>query len=110
MAILDDLKELLEIDLEEKIYDRQLLLYANGGIAYLKNNAIPVTRIDETTDKWDSLKDDDSDIVIQWLHLYCLQRYDRTLMSSSGTTQEWIDSEMSNLIMQLKVRYDREVI
>lgn len=36
MAILDDLKELLEIDLEEQIYDKQLLLYANGGIAYLK--------------------------------------------------------------------------
>lgn len=125
MSVLDDLKNLLEVDVEETIFDAQLLLYANSGIAYLKNNGIPVERIGTTSDVfafqkeltenktsnaiWHNLRDDDYEIVLAWLHLYCLQRFDRTLMTSAyKTTQNWIDSEMTNLIYQLKVRYDYE--
>ena len=125
MSVLDDLKNLLEVDVEETIFDAQLLLYANSGIAYLKNNGIPVERIGTTNDVfafqreltenktsnaiWHNLRDDDYEIVLAWLHLYCLQRFDRTLMTSAyKTTQNWIDSEMTNLIYQLKVRYDYE--
>ena len=125
MSVLDDLKNLLEVDVEETIFDAQLLLYANSGIAYLKNNGIPVERIGTTDDVfafqkeltenttsdtvWHNLRDDDYEIVLAWLHLYCLQRFDRTLMTSAyKTTQNWIDSEMTNLIYQLKVRYDYE--
>lgn len=125
MSVLDDLKNLLEVDVEETIFDAQLLLYANSGIAYLKNNGIPVERIGTTNDVfafqkeltenttsdtvWNELRDDDYEIVLAWLHLYCLQRFDRTLMTSAyKTTQNWIDSEMTNLIYQLKVRYDYE--
>ena len=110
MSVLDDLKNLLEVDIEETIFDAQLLLYANSGIAYLKNNGIPVERIGTTDDAaWNELRDDDYEIVLAWLHLYCLQRFDRTLMTSAyKTTQNWIDSEMTNLIYQLKVRYDYE--
>ena len=124
MSVLDDLKNLLEVDVEETIFDAQLLLYANSGIAYLKNNGIPVERIGTTSDVfafqkeltenttsdtvWHNLRDDDYDIILAWLHLYCLQRFDRTLMTSAyKTTQNWIDSEMTNLIYQLKVRYDK---
>lgn len=109
MSVLDDLKNLLEVDVEETIFDAQLLLYANSGIAYLKNNAIPVTRIESNTlsKEWE-LRDDDYEIVLAWLHLYCLQRFDRTLMTSAyKTTVNWIDDEMKNLINQLKVRYDK---
>ena len=110
MSVLDDLKNLLEVDVEETIFDAQLLLYANSGIAYLRNNGIPVERIGTTDDAaWNELRDDDYEIVLAWLHLYCLQRFDRTLMTSAyKTTQNWIDSEMTNLIYQLKVRYDYE--
>ena len=125
MSVLDDLKNLLEVDVEETIFDAQLLLYANSGIAYLKNNGIPVERIGTTSDVfafqkeltenktsnaiWHNLRDDDYEIVLAWLHLYCLQRFDRTLMTSTyKTTINWIDSEMTNLIYQLKVRYDYE--
>ena len=125
MSVLEDLKNLLEVDIEETIFDAQLLLYANSGIAYLKNNGIPVERIGTTSDVfafqkeltenttsdtvWHNLRDDDYDIILAWLHLYCLQRFDRTLMTSAyKTTQNWIDSEMTNLIYQLKVRYDYE--
>lgn len=124
MSVLDDLKNLLEVDVEETIFDAQLLLYANSGIAYLKNNGIPVERIGTTSDVfafqkeltenktsnavWHNLRDDDYEIVLAWLHLYCLQRFDRTLMTSAyKTTLNWIDSEMTNLIYQLKVRYDK---
>lgn len=110
MSVLDDLKNLLEVDVEETIFDAQLLLYANSGIAYLKNNGVPVERIGTTSDAvWNDLRDDDYEIVLAWLHLYCLQRFDRTLMTSAyKTTLNWIDSEMTNLIYQLKVRYDYE--
>lgn len=109
MSVLDDLKNLLEVDVEETIFDAQLLLYANAGIAYLMNNSVPINRIDATTryDAWE-LRDNDYDIVLSWLHLYCLQRFDRTLMTSAyKTTANWIDSEMTNLIYQLKARYDK---
>lgn len=125
MSVLDDLKNLLEVDVEETIFDAQLLLYANSGIAYLKNNGVPIERIGTTSDVfafqkeltenktsnaiWHNLRDDDYEIVLAWLHLYCLQRFDRTLMTSAyKTTLNWIDSEMTNLIYQLKVRYDYE--
>ena len=125
MSVLDDLKNLLEVDVEETIFDAQLLLYANSGIAYLRNNGIPVERIGTTSDVfafqkeltenttsdtvWHNLRDDDYEIVLAWLHLYCLQRFDRTLMTSAyKTTLNWIDSEMTNLIYQLKARYDYE--
>ena len=124
MSVLDDLKNLLEVDVEETIFDAQLLLYANSGIAYLKNNGIPVERIGTTSDVfafqkeltenktsdaiWHNLRDDDYEIVLAWLHLYCLQRFDRTLMTNAyKATVNWIDSEMTNLIYQLKVRYDK---
>ena len=124
MSVLDDLKNLLEVDVEETIFDAQLLLYANSGIAYLKNNGIPIERIGTTSDVfafqkeltenktsdaiWHNLRDDDYEIVLAWLHLYCLQRFDRTLMTNAyKATVNWIDSEMTNLIYQLKVRYDK---
>ena len=108
-TILGDVKELLEVDLSEKIYDNQLLLYLNSGIAYLKNNKVPVESVetDTTFESWDNIKDEDYHIILSWLNLYTLQRFDRTLMSSGAkTTMNWIDSEMTDLIYHLKTRYD----
>ena len=110
MVVLQELKTLLEVDVEETIFDSQLLMYANAGIGYLVNNGIPVSRIEETTTNvaFNFTDDSDYDVFLAWLHLYCLQRFDRTLMTQgSQTTLNWIDSEMTNLIYQLKVKYDR---
>ena len=111
-TILAMVKTMLELDISEDIFDDQLLLYLNAGIQYLINNKIPVTSIGETTtpDAFTGLKTGDSQIVIQWLHLYCLQRFDRTLMEGSGTTLNWLDGELQDLIYQLKVIYDQPVV
>lgn len=109
-TVLEDLKQLLEVDLDEEIYDNQLLLYANGGLRYLMNNAVPVSIITKDTEHtaFANLKDDDYQIVLSWLNLHCLRLFDRTLMNSNQTaTNNWIEAEMQNLIYQLKVIYDR---
>ena len=111
MTIIEELKTLLEIDIDEELFDHQILLQANAGLRYLMNNAIPVFLIDETNsgDDFDKLQAGDYQLVLNWLHLYCLQRLDRTLNYSTlgaKTTGNWIEDEKTDLIYQLKVRYD----
>jgi hypothetical protein len=110
VMILQNIKTLLEIDVDEEIFDSQLLLYINAGLRYLKNNGVPVSKISLKTQSFRGLKSGDQDIVLSWLHLYCLQRLDRTLMySTTGSTAtiNWIDEEMTDLIYHLKARYDK---
>lgn len=110
MKILEAIKNLVEIDVDEEIYDAQLLLYANSGIQYLINNKVPISRIDENSESevWTEIEEDDYLIILDWLHLRILQRFDRTLMAGNQTTTAtWIDSEMTNLIYHLKCKYDR---
>ena len=108
MTVLEEIKAMLEVELEEEIFDDQLLLYINSGISYLKNNRIPVEKVDETTQTSDfRLQEFDKLIVINWLSLYCLQRFDRSLLNASAeATTSWINEEMTNLIYQLKAKYD----
>jgi hypothetical protein len=111
-VVLDDIKTLLEVDAAETIYDAQLLSYANSGLAYLANNGVPVSQIEAVSDSavFAGLQGDDYKIVIAWLELYCIQRFDRQIQTSRFTaTQQWMDGEMQNLIYQLKARYDDEV-
>jgi hypothetical protein len=115
-SIFSKVKTLLEIDLSDDIFDSELLLYLNTGIRYLINNKIPINLIDESTlsDEWisDGLKSGDENIVIAWLHLYCLQRFDRTLTTEFNSTlkiNNWLDAELNNLIYQLKVIYDNTI-
>lgn len=110
-TILETTKELLEVDVEEEIFDNQLLLYVNAGMRYLVNNKIPVgvVKTDTTFDDFKNLKAGDEHIVISWLHLYAMQRFDRTLMTTNSiatATKSWIDTEMQDLITQLKAIYD----
>ncbi|MBL1223730.1 phage head-tail connector protein [Enterococcus sp. BWR-S5] len=110
MKILEEIKNLIEVDVEETIYDSQLLLYANSGIQYLINNNVPIGKIEENSEstEWNEIDEDDYLIILDWLHLRILQRFDRTLMTGNQTTTAtWIDSEMTNLIYQLKCKYDR---
>jgi len=110
MSILSELKELVEIDLDEEIYDKQLLLYCNMGLRYLHNDAIPVSRIDEDTEwlEFGELREGDELIVIDWLHLYVVQRFDKALLTVPARgTMVWIDTEMTNLLYQLKTLYDQ---
>ncbi|MCM0582790.1 hypothetical protein H9L19_06815 [Weissella diestrammenae] len=106
MTVLNDLKELLEMDSDEDIFDSQLLQHANSGINYLKNNAIPITKIDLDTEPWDAVKDD-YQTVLSWLNLFVLQRFDRSLMNGPAATKQWIESDMEDSLYQLKIKYDR---
>lgn len=108
MTILKTIKEMVEVDVEEDIFDVQLLRYINSGISYLQRNAIPVIRIDEDTELkgWTDIKKEDRETVLDWLHLRCIQRFDKSLMTGSAATMEWIDGEMTNLLYQLKAIYE----
>jgi hypothetical protein len=109
MNILESLKELLEVDLDEQIFDNQLILYINLGIGFLANNNIPVTSITDSSvaNDWTGLSDDDTNVVISYLQLHVLQRFDRTLMTkNANTTQMWIEKEKDSLLYHLKCKFD----
>lgn len=114
MTIFEQIKELLEIDTDEPIFDKQLLLYLNACIGYLKNNKIPLTEVDKNTtaEDWHNigLIEGDEAIVIDYLHLYTFQRFDRSLMSGNQTTLNWIESQLIDAINHLKAIYDNEII
>ncbi|CYU89657.1 TPA: hypothetical protein TZY74_000031 [Streptococcus suis] len=107
MTILETIKEMVEVDVEEDIFNVQLLRYINSGISYLQRNAIPVIRIDKKTELegWTDIKEEDRETVLDWLHLRCVQRFDKSLMNGGATTMEWIDSELTDLLYQLKAIY-----
>ena len=107
MTILETIKEMVEVDIEEDIFDVQLLQYINSGISYLQRNGIPVIRINKDTELqgWTNIEEEDKETVLDWLHLRCVQRFDKSLMNGGATTMEWIDSELTNLLYQLKAIY-----
>ena len=111
MTILETIKEMVEVDVEEDIFDVQLLQYINSGISYLQRNAIPVIRIDKETELggWTDIEEEDREIVLDWLHLRCVQRFDKSLMTGSAATMEWIDVELTNLLYQLKAIYSVKI-
>lgn len=109
-VILNDIKALVEVDTEDTIYDDQLVLIINSGISYLINNGIPIDEIDKKTqsEEWSKLAKHDYSTVLNWLNYHVLQNFDRTLMLSysANTTNNFIDYHMTDLLYQLKVRYD----
>lgn len=107
MTILETIKEMVEVDVEEDIFDGQLLRYINSGISYLQRNGIPVSKVatDTELETWANIKEEDQDSILDWLHLRCVQRFDKSLMTGSKTTMEWIDSELTNILYQLKAVY-----
>ena len=111
MTILETIKEMVEVDVEEDIFDVQLLRYINSGISYLQRNAVPVIRIDKETELggWTDIEEEDREIVLDWLHLRCVQRFDKSLMTGSAATMEWIDVELTNLLYQLKAIYSVKI-
>ena len=113
MTILERLKELIEIDVAEEIFDVQLLQYVNMGLRYLANNAIPVGVATELTafEDFDKLREGDWNIVLAWLHLYVIDRFDSISANSNsrGSTawQTWLSEDMADKLYQLKTFYDR---
>lgn len=109
-VILNDIKSLVEVDIDDKIYDDQLVLIINSGISYLINNGIPIDEIktDTNSDEWDKIDKHDYSTILNWLNYHVLQNFDRTLMLSysANTTNNFIDYHMTDLLYQLKVRYD----
>jgi hypothetical protein len=107
MTILETIKEMVEVDVEEDIFDDQLLRYINSGISYLQRNGIPVSKVatDTKLETWADIEEEDQENILDWLHLRCVQRFDKSLMTGSKTTMEWIDSELTNILYQLKAVY-----
>lgn len=107
MTILNIIKEMVEVDVEEDIFDGQLLRYINSGISYLHRNGIPVSKVSTDTElkAWADIEEVDKESILDWLHLRCVQRFDKSLMTGSKTTMEWIDSELTNILYQLKAIY-----
>jgi hypothetical protein len=108
--VLEDIKTLLELDLCQPIFDAQIMGYANIGAQEMRNNGVPVTGITLTTLREEfatTLRDGDYHKALDFLHLFCLQRFDRTLMTeSSAAARNWIDTELSRILHELKVLYD----
>ena len=103
MTILNQIKEMVEVD----VFDTQLLSYINSGISYLTRNNIPITRIDKESEltEWNKIEEDDKETILDWLHLRCVQRFDKSLMIGNSTTMSWIDEELTNILYQLKAIY-----
>ena len=107
MTILNQIKEMVEVDVEEEIFDTQLLSYINSGISYLKRNNIPITRIDEDSEltEWNEIEEYDKESILDWLHLRCVQRFDKSLITGNSTTMSCIYEELTNILYQLKSIY-----
>lgn len=113
-TVLEDIKVLVELDAEETIYDNTMLGHINTGMAFLKSNAIPVDAVVPSTVGADlegsgKLRIGDYALLKDWLYFHCLQRFDATTMSTNrftSTYNNWIESQMTTLLHNLKARYD----
>lgn len=106
--LLEDVKEMVETDLEETIFDKQLTIYIRSGSAYLKNNSIPVPDFEKEDEEIQSMykEPDDYHLVLYWLHFHVIRVFDKEI---SATTLSFIQEEMINTLYQLKIKYSRSV-
>ena len=107
MTILNQIKEMVEVDVEEEIFDTQLLSYINSGNLEKTGTKNTITRIDKESEltEWNKIEEDDKETILDWLHLRCVQRFDKSLMIGNSTTMSWIDEELTNILYQLKAIY-----
>ena len=109
MTILNEIKNLVEVDVEETIFDNQLLFYANSGISYLINNGIPINNIslNSETNEWEKVDKQDIYLIIKYLYLHSLQQFDQEIVSSTATNN-FIEAEKLDILTHLKMRYRNE--
>lgn len=102
--LINKIKEMIEIEPDEKIYDSQITLLINAGLGYLSNNNIPVPKLDEeeAESRAKYKNDNDYDLVVFWLHFYVLLSFDRMI---NQTTINFIQNQMTDTLIQLKVLY-----
>ena len=107
MTVLEAVKRLVEVEIEEDIFDDQLLLYVNMGIAYLINNAIPIFEVDKNTsiEEWTEIEENDRKLIIQYLYLDTISQFDRDLAASKATT-DYLEARKIENLLQLKCRYE----
>lgn len=101
--IFQTIKDLVELDLSEDIFDNQLLNYINQNIQYMINNGIPITLIDMDTNfsDWSQLRAGDENIICKYLSYTCLVQLDNSFLSKNT-----IDKILEDTLYQLKVIYD----
>lgn len=107
MTILDEIKEKIEIEKSETIYDNQIILELNTGISSLIKNNIPVSFIEKNDDtsKWENIKENDKPIIVDWLRFNMLPKFDKDLLASP-VTLEYINDTKIDILYQLKATYD----
>lgn len=107
MKVLEAVKTLVEVEINEDIFDSELLLYINMGIAFLINNAIPIFKVNENSllEEWIDIKESDRDLVIQYLYLDTLAQFDRDLAGSKATT-DYLEAKKLEILVQLKCSYE----
>lgn len=106
-TILEQIKTKIEVDIEETIFDSQLLLSINSSIGYLIQNGIPLTYIIENSGSeiWTELKESDINLVIDWIYRDIIPEFDRDILNSS-TTVEFLDRKNTDILYHLKSVYD----
>jgi hypothetical protein len=115
LTILADIKTLLEVDVDETIYDDALLGHINTGMVFLQTNAIPVGVVSGEVEGSELegdglLKSGDYETIKEYLYFHCLARFDGSVMAANRFTSaysNWIENQLTVLLYSLKARYDR---
>ncbi len=106
-TILEQIKTKIEVDIEETIFDSQLLLSINSSIASLIKNGIPISFIEENSnvDIWQDLRESDINLVIDFIYRDIIPEFDRDLLSSP-TTINYLNEKNTDILYYLKSVYD----
>lgn len=111
-TILQDLKTLLEIDLDEDVEDAELILNANDYIADLINNEVPLTIIDATTtsEDWEASGLDAIDYytVLKYLNMSAVRDISPAFVTGQNASiNNNIEKSLQRKLFQLKINYTK---
>lgn len=104
MAFLEQIKTALEI--EGAVYDNQLLNYVNQNIAFLINNNIPITQIDDQTETWPDVEETDIPVILEYLQFNAMIKLDSEYIRQAATAN-YISDLLAVDLNLLKAKYDR---
>lgn len=102
MTFLNQIKAGLEI--EGSAFDYQLLNYVNQDIAFLINNGIPLTLIDDTTANWPNIDPADVPVIMEYLQFKSMIKLDSEYIKQAATAN-YITDLLAVDLNQLKAKY-----
>ncbi len=111
-VIFNDVKTMLELDIEDTIYDDQLLIKINSAISYLIKNKVPLASIEQNSDisLWlnQGLTAGDYAAVINWIENRLSLIFDKSILQPSSVAS--INAYLDDILYQLKGTYDVEQV